>query len=130
MKNKKESKKKPAIILELSNADGIHFIELHQIESVEACGSQACIHTLPDSGHKPKLLFSKNLKKIEELLPATQFLRTHRSRLVNMQYVISCLRDNDGKHFFMMKSKNEVPIAVRELAAAKDALHRFKTNVH
>lgn len=58
-----------------------------------------------------ELLISKPLNYIEDLLPAEYFFRTHKSFLVNLNYVKAYSR-NDGSHVILENNK-ELPIATR-----------------
>ncbi|WP_046756931.1 LytR/AlgR family response regulator transcription factor [Kordia jejudonensis] len=60
-------------------------IELKDIIFCEASGSYTFIHTI----NGDKLLTTKNLKRIEDLIENEAFYRVHRSKLVNMEYISS-----------------------------------------
>ncbi len=62
---------------------GIVFVDLRDILYVEASGNYACL-VLPDNR---KLLISKTLKDIQEVLEEQQFLRIHRQYIINLNQV-------------------------------------------
>jgi two-component system LytT family response regulator len=56
------------------------------------------------------LLLRKSLKAWEETLPATHFLRVHRTQLVNLAHVTRWERDGD-EHTFLHVAGAETPVA-------------------
>lgn len=60
-----------------------------------------------------KILVSKNLKKIEEILPADEFIRIHQSTLVNRSQI-----DRYDKKMLNLYLKNgdELPVSMRKLS--------------
>ena len=60
----------------------IHIIAIEEIEYLEAYGDYIQLHTA-----KGTFLKEHTMKFIEERLPSTQFVRIHRSYIVNIQYV-------------------------------------------
>lgn len=62
---------------------GVVFVDLRDILYVEASGNYACL-VLPDNR---KLLISKTLKDIQEVLEEQQFLRIHRQYIINLNQV-------------------------------------------
>ncbi|MGB0933057.1 MAG: LytR/AlgR family response regulator transcription factor [Lishizhenia sp.] len=57
------------------------------------------------------LVVAKTLKKIEEILPKKLFLRTHKSYLVNKNYVKKYL--NKEGHFLILSDDEQIPVSVR-----------------
>ncbi len=60
----------------------IHIIPVQEIDYIEACGDYADIHT-----EKGSFLKEKTMKYFEENLPPQQFIRIHRSYIVNVNEV-------------------------------------------
>jgi len=54
-------------------------------------------------------LISKTLKKIEEQLSESGFMRVHKSNLVNLRHIISYRKGKTG--YLLMSDKSEVMIA-------------------
>ena len=62
----------------------VQFVKTEEIEWVEAAGDYVQLHTT-----EKKHLLRKTMKEMEEALPGKQFLRIHRSTIVN----VDCLRE-------------------------------------
>lgn len=59
-----------------------------------------------------KLLVSKTLKENEELLSNHNFIRPHKSHLVNIKYIKSFLRQEGG--YIMMTDGSKIPVSRRK----------------
>ena len=89
----------------LSTSTGVIFLEKQRIVFVKAEGSYTTIQ-LDDS---KKITVSKNLKNIEQLLSDDQFMRVHRSYLINLVHVEEVTRTDGG--FVKLGSEYEVPLS-------------------
>lgn len=67
----------------LKTEDNMHEVKLSDIESVKAQGSYCTFHLKENI----KILISKPLKEYCDLLPPIQFVRTHKSFLINLDMV-------------------------------------------
>ncbi|MFT3949772.1 MAG: LytTR family DNA-binding domain-containing protein [Agriterribacter sp.] len=72
--------------------DGYEFIEVSNIIYAQAEGAYTCV-LLKDNR---KLLISRTLSDIEEMLPPQPFLRIHHSTLVNTMHITHFLRTDGG----------------------------------
>ncbi|MBX2922417.1 MAG: response regulator transcription factor [Chitinophagaceae bacterium] len=72
--------------------DGYEFIEVNNIIYAQAEGAYTCVF-LKDNR---KVLISRTLSDIEEMLPPASFLRIHHSTLVNTLHVTHFLRTDGG----------------------------------
>ncbi len=61
-----------------------------------------------------KILVSKSLKQLQDLLPDNQFYRTHKSYLVNIHYIKKFIRANES--YILLKSGTRIPVSVRTSA--------------
>lgn len=68
-----------------------------------------------------KILVCKSLKEFSEILKPFNFLRTHQSHLVNIQFVRSYLKEDGGK--LLMKDLTKIPISRQNRVLVKDALN-------
>lgn len=64
------------------------------------------------NGRRVSLPYS--LKYIQDLLPATHFLRVHRRYLLNRQYIERIDREENG-HYIYMKIGHKIPVSRRRL---------------
>lgn len=67
----------------LKTEDSFHKIPIHAIEYIQADGSYCVFHLV----NRKRILISKPLKEYEQLLPQEDFIRTHKSFLVNINHI-------------------------------------------
>ncbi len=84
---------------------GVHFVMPHQIIHCEALSNYTKIYV---EGNK-QFLISKNLGEYEELLAPYQFIRTHKSHLVNKRFISYI--DHNG--FIVLKDNTVIEVSRR-----------------
>lgn len=67
----------------LPQLGGINFIEVDNIVSIQADSNYSIIHM----NTMQKLVISKTLKDFEDILEGNQFVRIHKSYIVNLRYI-------------------------------------------
>ena len=77
------------------------------IEYCQADQSYSTVVTLA----KKEIVVTKSLKQLQQILPANQFYRTHKSFLVNIFYIRKFIRTNDS--YVQMKTGIKIPVSVR-----------------
>jgi two-component system LytT family response regulator len=87
----------------------LHEMFFVAIQDIEFCKGEGSYTTFNLIGNQ-QIMVSKSLKEYESLLPNTQFLRTHKSYLVNTDLVRSFNQDG----FVVLDSKTEVPVSIRK----------------
>ncbi|MBU2650100.1 MAG: LytTR family DNA-binding domain-containing protein [Bacteroidetes bacterium] len=92
----------------LSTADKIHIVEVSKIIRCESDN----YYTLFFLNDGKKILVSKTLKENEELLSSHNFIRPHKSHLINIRYIKSFVRDEGG--YIMMEDGSQVPVSRRK----------------
>ena len=70
-----------------------------------------------------QVMVSKTLKEIEESLSANMFIRTHKSHLVNMDYIKTVIRQDGG--YIIMKDGSEIPISRRKKEAVMKIINKI-----
>lgn len=88
----------------LYHSKGFKIIDTDTIIRLEAQGNYTCFYFNDES----KYMDSKTLKINQELLP-DNFIRTHKSYMINMDYLVE-YKSQDG-HFAVLKDAYEVPIS-------------------
>lgn len=68
------------------------------------------------------ILVCKTLKEFAEILQPHQFIRTHQSHLVNLQFVKSYLKEDGGT--LLLNEKTRIPIARQNREMVKDSLNK------
>lgn len=102
--------------LAVDHAKGFKLFEPHTIIHLEADGNCTLLHFTDGS----RYLDTRTLKVYEDMLDPLQFLRVHRSHLINVEQLREYLRD-DG-HWAVMKDGARVPIARERVQAFVEAM--------
>jgi two-component system, LytTR family, response regulator len=97
------------------DAGEVYFIEIDRICRIESDGAYTTIY-LADGR---KFVQARSLREYEEILSPPQFIRTHQSHLVNIDFVQKFVTDG---LVLQMKNGNLIPVARRRKA---DALVAF-----
>lgn len=109
----------------LPHTHGFHIVDTISIIYIEADSNYSIFH-LKEGG---KLVISKPLKEFEDILDASDFVRIHKSALINLQHV----NGYSNKHGFEVILKNNVVLPVSRRRASefqekvKEYLLREKT---
>jgi two-component system LytT family response regulator len=105
----------------LPNRDGYEFAEMNTIMFCQADGAYTHIHF----SNGKKILISKSLGEMEDMLPADQFPRIHHSTIVNLKYVTHFIRTDGGYVQLgngekLMVSKSKKDALLEKLGLKKD----------
>lgn len=105
------------------NTEHGFFIENSKnIEYCEANQSYSIIH----SNNNNQTTISKPLKYLEEILPSNQFIRTHKSFLVNILYIRQYVRADEN--YVILKSGKRIPVSVRKNTDFDDVIKNLFEN--
>jgi two-component system, LytTR family, response regulator len=98
-------------------SDGLLFVHAKEIVRAEASGSYTLVYLL---GGKTQMVV-KSLKDMEDILPASSFIRVHHSWVINSSYIKKYFR---GKHSYMeMEDGSTVPVSIRKKGDFLSSLH-------
>ena len=100
--------------LALPTREGVHFLQPQDIVRCEAVGNYTKFFTTTGKNY----LISKTLGEYDTLLAPQQFIRTHKSHLVNKRYI--SFIDHDG--FAVLKDSSKVEISRRRKEEVMAAL--------
>jgi two-component system LytT family response regulator len=100
--------------LALPTKEGVHFLNPSSIVRCESVGNYTRFF-LEDG---TQYLISKTLGEYDQLLTAHQFIRTHKSHLVNKKFI--AFIDHDG--FAILKNKTRVEVSRRRKEEVMQAL--------
>ena len=103
---KKPENESPRIVL--STAEKINVVK---IEDIIRCESDN-YYTVFFFKDGKKLMVSKTLKENEELLSEYNFIRPHKSHLINVMYIKSLLKNENG--VILMTDGSKVPVSRRK----------------
>lgn len=100
--------------LALPTREGVHFLMPQEIVRCEAVGNYTKFYTVKNKTY----LISKTLGEYDVLLSAHQFIRTHKSHLVNKKFI--SFIDHDG--FAVLKDNSKVEVSRRRKEEVMAAL--------
>lgn len=89
----------------LPTADGVEFVEIDNVLYCEADGSYVYVHLI----NGERILLSKSLKQLAELLDEQHFLRIHQSYLINLRHIKRYLRGQGGT--VVLVNDRELPVS-------------------
>lgn len=95
----------PPSRIAISTNKGLQFIDIHDIIYCKSEGSYSHIIMI----NNKKILLSKHLKEVEELLLLCDFMRIHHSYLVHMKHVQNYVRGEGGE--VVMTDGARLPVA-------------------
>jgi two-component system, LytTR family, response regulator len=101
--------------------NGYQFIAIADIILIAGAGSQCILHT---AGEPAKIVVSKTLKDMEELLSKDIFMRTQKSYIINRNHIKAFFRE-DGSYLLMSNGEKayistEVRPAIEAMMKAMD----------
>lgn len=96
----------------LRDINATEVVDFKDIYFIEAQSSYSRILFLKERAVK-EMILSSPLSDYEELLPADQFFRVHRSYLINCAYIKKIM--NDGSNQVIMKNDDPIPVSRRRL---------------
>ncbi len=93
--------------ISLSTTDKIHLIEVDDIVRCESDNYYTIIHFKNGTN----MMVSKTLKEIEQKLEEFDFVRTHKSHLVNIRCILNFIKD---EMVVLMSDGSKVPVSKRK----------------
>jgi two-component system LytT family response regulator len=94
--------------ISLATAEKIHIIDVADIVRCESDNYYTHFY-LNDGKH---LLISKTLKEVERMLEDYNFIRPHKSHLINIQFIQNFIRDYGG--FITLTDGSKIPVSRRK----------------
>jgi two-component system LytT family response regulator len=91
--------------LGINTLNDIHFVEVHEISFCKADGNYTEVHF---HDFKSPILSSKPIKHFEELLEPYNFFRTHKSFLVNINYIKGF---NKADSMLQLQHEQSIPVS-------------------
>lgn len=104
----------------LNTGDGVTFIELFDILYLKADGS----YTHFFLSNKNKITVSKKIAEFERLEQVGNFMRIHRSHLINLERIQKFLKQDGG--FVVMDNGDELSISVEKKAMLLEKFDAFR----
>jgi two-component system, LytTR family, response regulator len=118
LENMKEKEQAPKKIV-LSTSEGMHVID---VRDIIRCESDDYYTRFFIRDRKP-IMVSKTLKEHEELLSGFGFIRPHKSHLVNVHYIRSFVKNDNG--YLLLTDGTTVPVSRRKREKIQEELHHL-----
>ena len=103
---RKPEEDEPKIVL--STSEKLHVVKVNDIIRCESDN----YYTIFYLGSGKKVMVSKTLKENEEMLSDFNFIRPHKSHLVNLQHINSFIKADGG--YILMSDGSQVPVSRRK----------------
>ena len=103
----------------LKTAERLQIVEIKNIIRCESDGSYTIFYLTENR----KITVSKPLKTFVEMLNKYEFIRTHKSHLINMNFIVSYEKNSGG--FIILKNKTTIPVAVRKKDFVLEQLNKL-----
>lgn len=93
-------------ILPIKDAGEVSRVAVMSIMWIDAAGDYMCVHTT-ETTH----ILRKTMKELEESLDPRQFIRCHRSIIVNKQFIDKFCSQVNGEYYLVMKNEKELKVS-------------------
>jgi two-component system LytT family response regulator len=101
-------------VIAIKDAGEIHRVQVKDILWIDAAGDYMCVHTSEDQLKPNKentYILRKTMKELEGLLDPRQFIRNHRSTIVNKNIITKFSNQVNGEHFLVLKNGKELKVS-------------------
>jgi two-component system LytT family response regulator len=103
----------------LSTYDGLH---VRKVSDIIRCESDD-YYTRFFFTDKTKIMLSKTLKDVEEMLHGLGFIRTHKSHLINISFIKSFIKTDGG--YLLLNNGEKIPVSRRKKESILNAIGRL-----
>ena len=93
-------------VLPIKDGGELSRVPVETISWIDAAGDYMCVHT-KEGTH----ILRKTMKQLEELLDPRIFIRSHRSTIVNKNYVQKFCSQLNGEYYLVMNSGKELKVS-------------------
>ncbi|SEI78435.1 LytTr DNA-binding domain-containing protein [Dyadobacter koreensis] len=102
----------------LRNKGKLEYLPIENVEHIEAARNYSIIHALNGTNW----VSSKTLQAFDDLLnPSSQFLRLHRSYLVNLSLIVDCFYENDS-FVVLLRNQKKIRVARRHIKRVRSTV--------
>lgn len=96
----------------------LEYLPIENVEHIEAARNYSIIHAL----NGKNWVSSKTLQAFDDLLnPSSQFLRLHRSHLVNLSLIVDCFYENDS-FVVLLRNQKKIRVARRHIKRVRSTV--------
>lgn len=93
-------------VLAIKDAGEVSRVPVKDILWIDAAGDYMCVHTAENTH-----ILRKTMKQLEESLDPKQFIRSHRSTIVNKNYINKFCSQLNGEYYLVMNNGKELKVS-------------------
>jgi len=93
-------------VLAIKDAGELTRVPVKDILWIDAAGDYMCVHTESQTH-----ILRKTMKQLEESLDSRQFIRSHRSTIVNKHYIQKFCSQLNGEYYLVMSNGKELKVS-------------------
>lgn len=105
-------------ILPVKDAGEVSRVPVKDILWIDAAGDYMCVHTAENTH-----ILRKTMKELEAMLDPNQFIRSHRSTIVNKHYIQKFCSQLNGEYYLIMNNDKELKVSRSYKEKVKQAVH-------
>jgi len=93
-------------VLAIKDSGEVSRVPVKEIVWIDAAGDYMCVHT-----HEQTHILRKTMKQLEEMLDPKQFVRSHRSTIVNKQFIDKFCSQQNGEYHLVLNNGKELKVS-------------------
>lgn len=101
-------------VLVIKDAGEVNRVPVKDILWIDAAGDYMCVHTLENKQNlrqENTYILRKTMKELEACLDPKQFIRNHRSTIVNKKIIDKFCSQVNGEYFLVLKNGKELKVS-------------------
>ncbi|AAZ26436.1 MULTISPECIES: LytR/AlgR family response regulator transcription factor [Colwellia] len=101
-------------VLAIKDAGEVNRVSVKDILWIDAAGDYMCVHTLEtkqNTRQENTYILRKTMKELEACLDPKQFIRNHRSTIVNKNIIDKFCSQVNGEYFLVLKNGKELKVS-------------------
>lgn len=101
-------------VLAIKDAGEVNRVPVKDILWIDAAGDYMCVHALSDKHNSNKVstyILRKTMKELEACLDPKEFIRNHRSTIVNKHVIDKFCSQVNGEYFLVLKNGKELKVS-------------------
>ena len=101
-------------VLVIKDAGEVNRVPVKDILWIDAAGDYMCVHTLENKQNATQentYILRKTMKELEACLDPKQFIRNHRSTIVNKKIIDKFCSQVNGEYFLVLKNGKELKVS-------------------
>jgi two-component system LytT family response regulator len=93
-------------VLSIKDGSEVSRVAVNSILWIDAAGDYMCVHT-----EKNTHILRKTMKQLEAFLDPRQFIRSHRSTIINREYIDKFCNNVNGESYLVLKNTKQLKVS-------------------